>query len=97
MAAPARGFVRRDGGRVLFGSSLVLLPVMLITGQGRFPQAFDYGAIGRLIAIAINAAFLVLVFKIIRWAGPTLFAQFNYLAVLAGIAWGAIEFGERVA
>jgi drug/metabolite transporter (DMT)-like permease len=81
---------------VLFGSSLVLLPVMLITRQGWFPQAFDDGAIATLIAIAINAAFLVLFFEIIRRAGPTFFAQFNYLAVLAGVAWGAIVFGERL-
>jgi drug/metabolite transporter (DMT)-like permease len=84
------------GAGVLFGSSLVLLPVMLITGQGWFPQAFDDGAIGTLIAIAINAAFLVLFFEIIRRAGPTFFAQFNYLAVLAGVAWGGIVFGERL-
>ena len=84
------------GAGVLFGSSLVLLPVMLITGQGWFPQAFDDGAIGTLIAIAINAAFLVLFFEIIRRAVPTFFAQFNYLAVLAGVAWGGIVFGERL-
>ena len=84
------------GAGVLFGSSLVLLPVMLIAGQGWFPRAFDDGAIATLIAIAINAAFLVLFFEIIRRAGPTFFAQFNYLAVLAGVAWGAIVFGERL-
>ena len=84
------------GAGVLFGSSLVLLPVMLIAGQGWLPHAFDAGAIGTLIAVAINAAFLVLCFEIIRLAGPTFFAQFNYLAVLAGIAWGAIVFGERL-
>jgi drug/metabolite transporter (DMT)-like permease len=84
------------GAGVLFGSSLVLLPVMLITGQGWFPRAVDEGTIGTLIAIAINAAFLVLFFEIIRQAGPTFFAQFNYLAVLAGVAWGATVFGERL-
>ncbi|MGD0188532.1 MAG: DMT family transporter [Roseiarcus sp.] len=84
------------GAGVLFGSSLVLLPVMLITGQEWFPRTFDDGAIATLIAIAINAAFLVLFLEIIRRAGPTFFAQFNYLAVLAGIAWGAIVFGERL-
>ncbi len=84
------------GAGVLFGSSLVLLPVMLITGQDWFPRTFDDGAIATLIAIAINAAFLVLFLEIIRRAGPTFFAQFNYLAVLAGVAWGAIVFGERL-
>ncbi len=81
---------------VLFGSSLVLLPVMLIAGQGWFPHTFDAGVIGTLIAVGIDACFLVLFFEIIRRAGPTFFAQFNYLAVLAGIGWGAIVFGERL-
>lgn len=84
------------GAGVLFGSSLVLLPVMLITGQRWFPRALDDGSIATVIAIAINAVFLVLFFEIIRRAGPTFFAQFNYLAVLAGVAWGAIVFGERL-
>ena len=84
------------GAGVLFGSSLVLLPVMLVTGQSWIPAAFDAGAIATLIAVAINAGFLVLFLEIIRRAGPTFFAQFNYLAVLAGIAWGAVVFGERL-
>lgn len=84
------------GAGVLFGSSVVLAPAMLIAGQGWFPHAFDAGAVATLAAIAINAAFLVLFFEIIRRAGPTFFSQFNYLAVLAGVAWGAIVFGERL-
>jgi drug/metabolite transporter (DMT)-like permease len=84
------------GAGVLLGSSLVLLPLMLVTGQGWVPHAFDDGTIATMIAIAINAGFLILFFEIISRAGPTFFAQFNYLAVLAGIAWGAIVFGERL-
>ena len=84
------------GAGVLFGSSLVLLPVMLIAGQGWVPHTFDAGVIGTLIAVGIDACFLVLFFEIIRRAGPTFFAQFNYLAVLAGIGWGALIFGERL-
>ncbi len=49
-----------------------------------------------LISIAINAVFLVLYLEIIRRAGPVFFAQFNYLAVLTGVAWGAVIFGERL-
>jgi drug/metabolite transporter (DMT)-like permease len=84
------------GAGVLFGSSFVLLPIMVIAGQWWFPWTFDDGTIATLIAVAINAAFLVLFFEIIRRAGPTFFAQFNYLAVLTGVAWGAIVFGERL-
>jgi drug/metabolite transporter (DMT)-like permease len=92
---PAASSVAMAAG-VLLGSSLVLLPVMLIAGQGWLPRTFDVGVIGTLIAVGINASFLVLFFEIIRRAGPTFFAQFNYLAVLAGIGWGAIVFGERL-
>jgi drug/metabolite transporter (DMT)-like permease len=92
---PASSSVATGAG-VLFGSALLLLPVMLISGQIWFPQQLDNGAIATLLAIAINAAFLVLFLEIIRRAGPVFFAQFNYLAVLAGVAWGAVVFGERL-
>ena len=92
---PASSSVATGAG-VLFGSALLLLPVMLISGQIWFPQHLDDGAIATLLAIAINAAFLVLFLEIIRWAGPVFLAQFNYLAVLAGVAWGAVVFGERL-
>jgi drug/metabolite transporter (DMT)-like permease len=81
---------------VLLGSALVLLPVMLLAGQVWVPTRLDQAAIGTLLAVAINAAFLVLFLEIIRRAGPVFFAQFNYLAVLAGVAWGAAIFGERL-
>jgi drug/metabolite transporter (DMT)-like permease len=92
---PASSSVATAAG-VLFGSALVLLPVMLIAGQAWAPTRLDEAAIGTLLAIAINATFLVLFLEIIRRAGPVFFAQFNYLAVLAGVAWGAVIFGERL-
>jgi drug/metabolite transporter (DMT)-like permease len=92
---PASSSVATAAG-VLFGSALVLLPVMLIAGQAWSPTRLDEATIGTLLAIAINATFLVLFLEIIRRAGPVFFAQFNYLAVLAGVAWGAVIFGERL-
>jgi drug/metabolite transporter (DMT)-like permease len=92
---PASSSVATAAG-VLFGSALVLLPVMLIAGQAWAPTRLDEAAIGTLLAIAINGTFLVLFLEIIRRAGPVFFAQFNYLAVLAGVAWGAVIFGERL-
>jgi drug/metabolite transporter (DMT)-like permease len=38
----------------------------------------------------------VMFFEIVRVAGPTFFAQFNYLAVLAGLAWSMLVLGERL-
>jgi drug/metabolite transporter (DMT)-like permease len=92
---PASSSVATAAG-VLFGSALVILPVMLLAGQAWVPTRLDNAAIGTLLAIAINAVFLILFLEIVRRAGPVFFAQFNYLAVLAGVAWGAAIFGERL-
>ena len=92
---PASSSVATAAG-VMLGSAAVLLPIMLLAGQAWFPTQLDDGAIATLIAIGINAVFLVLFLEIIRRAGPVFFAQFNYLAVLAGVAWGAAIFGERL-
>ena len=92
---PAASSAAMSAG-VLFGSSLVLLPIMLIASQAWVPQSFDAGVIAMILAALINAAFLVLFFEVIRLAGPTFFAQFNYLPVPAGAAWGAVIFHEHL-
>jgi drug/metabolite transporter (DMT)-like permease len=92
---PASSSVATGAG-VMLGSAAVILPIMLFARQAWFPTQLDDGAIATLIAIAINAVFLVLFLEIIRRAGPVFFAQFNYLAVLAGVAWGAVIFSERL-
>ena len=51
------------GAGVMLGSAAVLLPIMLLAGQAWFPKELDDGAIATLIAIAINAVFLVLSWK----------------------------------
>lgn len=84
------------GAGVLLGSSVVVLPIMVAAGQSWVPADLaGPGAMAVLMAIGINAVFIVLFFEIIRIAGPTFFAQFNYLAVLAGVAWSMLVFGER--
>jgi drug/metabolite transporter (DMT)-like permease len=77
---------------MLVGSSAMLIPITAIAGQASVPTGA--GAIAALVAAAINAVFFVLFFEIIRLAGPTFFAQFNYLAVLAGVGWSIAIFGE---
>ncbi len=79
---------------MFLGSSAVLIPIMLLAGQAWLPAGA--GAIAVLMAAGINAVFYVMFFEIIRIAGPTFFAQFNYLAVLAGVAWSMLVFGERL-
>ena len=81
---------------VLVGSAVVVVPLMLVARAWQLPDGPALqAAVPVLLAGAINAAFFVLLFEIIKRAGPTFFAQFNYLAVLSGIGWGAILFAER--
>jgi drug/metabolite transporter (DMT)-like permease len=82
-------------GGSLLGSALSLVPLLVATGLFGWPALGPAALPPMLLASAVNAVFFVLLFEIIRRAGPTFFAQFNYLAVLAGVAWGAVLFGER--
>jgi drug/metabolite transporter (DMT)-like permease len=85
------------GCGVLLGASAVLLVICAGTGQVYwFPDFPSQGDLAILLAITVNAAFAVLFLEIIRLAGPVFFAQFNYLAVLAGIAWGWLVFQESL-
>jgi drug/metabolite transporter (DMT)-like permease len=48
------------------------------------------------LSVLIYALFTWLFLEIIRMAGPAFFAQFNYLAILAGLGWSRIVFLEPV-
>lgn len=83
-------------GGILLGSAAILVPFMLATGQVYVPGAFKTEDLALLAAAGVIGVFVVLYIEIVRLAGPTFFAQFNYLAVFSGIAWGAAIFGERL-
>ncbi len=78
---------------ILLGAALAIAPIVLLTGQAYVPGTGS-GDAALAIAMGINAVFVVLFLEIIGLAGPTFFAQFNYLAVVSGIAWGALLFHE---
>lgn len=92
---PAASSIGMSAG-VLFGSCVALLPLIFIAHQWWLPTHLDKGLTVTLIAAAINALFLVMLFEVVRLAGPTFFAQFNYLAVAAGVVWGVAIFGEHL-
>jgi drug/metabolite transporter (DMT)-like permease len=80
---------------MLLGSAVVLGPIMFVARQQYwFLNSWSSGDWALLCAIGVNSVVWILFFEIIRLAGPTFFAQFNYLAVLAGLAWGFLLFGE---
>jgi drug/metabolite transporter (DMT)-like permease len=79
----------------LADAALVALVVLPAVGQPAAPLPITAAMVGPLAAAAaINAAFYVLFFEIIRRVGPAKFSFFNYLAVAAGILWSLAVFRE---
>jgi len=81
---------------VLLGSAIIVAPFMFAFGQWSTPGGMGAGDWALMGSIIANCIVVILFLEIIRLAGPTFFAQFNYLAVVAGIGWGALIFGERL-
>jgi len=69
---------------------------MFALNQWSTPGGMGAGDWALTGSIVVNCVVVILFLEIIRLAGPTFFAQFNYLAVVAGIGWGALIFGERL-
>jgi drug/metabolite transporter (DMT)-like permease len=86
------------GCGILFGSAIVLAPLMLATGQAWTPIGVQLRALEPiLVAATVDAIGYSIFFVIVRITGPTFFSQVNYLAVLAGIGWSMLILGERPA
>lgn len=81
------------GAGFLLGAALSLLPLMILTGQVYVPSAPET-LVPTLGAAAVNGVFIILFAEIVRRWGPTFFAQFNYLTVVAAIGWAFLFFSE---
>ncbi|SJZ30791.1 EamA-like transporter family protein [Enhydrobacter aerosaccus] len=82
---------------ILLGAAAGLLPLAALSGQlAWMPHGVGDAEIAIGLSIFIYAGFTWLFLEIVRMAGPTFFAQFNYLAIVAGLGWGWIIFLEPV-
>ncbi len=81
----------------MLGSAALAFVIMLVSGHGYWlgtaPAAGNWALAAACTVIMLVA---VLFFEVIRRAGPVFYAQFNYLAVLAGIGWGWLVFSETL-
>ena len=69
---------------------------MAVSGEfWAFPAPFSDADWATIAATANNALTYVLVFEIIRRAGPVVFSTSNYIATLAGLGFGIWFFGDR--
>jgi drug/metabolite transporter (DMT)-like permease len=80
---------------VLIVSAVVLLIIMLaVEGFVWIGDLSTNAILGLLWASAVNGLTFLVLFEIIRLAGPVFFAQFNYVSVAAGILWALILFAD---
>ncbi|GAB5469489.1 MAG: DMT family transporter [Rhodospirillales bacterium] len=82
------------GAGFLLGAAAVILSLMLAT-DGLYVPSDMALLLPTLGAAAVNAVFIILFAEIVGRYGPTFFAQFNYLTVVAAIGWAALFFGEQ--
>jgi len=80
---------------LLAAAGVVMLTVMLLTRTWWFFEgAFATGHWATVAAMVNQAAIFVLMFEIIRRAGPVFFSTSNYIATFLGVAWGMLFFGD---
>ena len=81
---------------ILFSSALMLLPLMLATGQFYiFPGPVRDGDLALLGAVVINILMWPLFYEIIKRTGAFLMSMINVVGVVVGIVWSMVFFAER--
>jgi drug/metabolite transporter (DMT)-like permease len=80
---------------LLIASAITMVPVMAVAGSWWFFDGpFDTGHWAVVGAIVNTAAIYVLVFEILKRAGPVFFSTSNYIATLLGVGIGMFFFGD---
>jgi len=83
------------GCGLLIASAVTMAPVLAVARSWWFFDGpFDIGHWAVIGAIVNTAAIYVLVFEIIKRAGPVFFSTSNYIATLVGVGLGMLFFGD---
>ena len=95
MRPPATSSLSLACGLIIV-ATIIMFVIMAASGQW-WAFAGNFG-IGHWAVVGIminNALLLVLIFEIIRMAGPVFFGGVNYIAMLVGVVLGIIVFDEQ--
>jgi drug/metabolite transporter (DMT)-like permease len=80
---------------LLIASAVTMIPVLAVAGSWWFFDGpWDIGHWAVVGAIVNTAAIYVLVFEILKRAGPVFFSTSNYIATLLGVGFGMFFFGD---
>ena len=81
---------------ILLTSALMLLPLMLATGQIYvFPGPVRDGDLALLGAVVINILMWPLFYEIVKRTGAFLMSMINVVGVVGGIVWSMVFFAEQ--
>jgi drug/metabolite transporter (DMT)-like permease len=81
---------------ILFSSALMLLPLMLATGQLYvFPGPVLDGDLALMGAVVINILMWPLFYEIVKRTGAFLMSMINVVGVIGGMVWSMLFFGEQ--
>lgn len=96
MRPPASGSAPFSAGFFL-GAALVLLVVMLATGQTWwFDLPLDDGEWALILSMLVQALGIYLFIEIVALMGPVFFTTVNFITPVTGILWGMAFFDERL-
>ena len=80
---------------LLVVATIIMIPIMAATGQlWMFSGSMSVGDWALIIYMVINAGFYVVLYEVVRLAGPVFFSSGNFIATLSGVIWAILVFGE---
>lgn len=80
---------------MLFGAALTSGLAMVATDSVYLPRGLGTAEIAMLLQIAVSSVAYVILFEVLRRAGPVYFSQVGYVVTVTGVLWGVAIFGER--
>lgn len=79
------------------GAVFMMVPIYLFWNDGWTMPALDWSTYWAICALVILSAVEIwLYFKVMQLGGPVFVSQSGYVAVISGVIWGAVLFGENL-
>ena len=78
---------------LLVVATIIMLPIMLVSDQlWFFSGSMSTGDWAIILYMFINAIFYIILYEVVRLAGPVFFSSGNFIATLSGVFWSILIF-----